>query len=479
MTNGIALGLAALAGVWLGWPALLLILAVLCTISMIERRWQTQLVVACIIIGAIGAYRSPQPLEAVDMTTIKVSTSAVGQVVEFPQPSANGQRVVLDLNQVCLGNQCIPASGRMIVYVPSHDPPIARSATIRVDWYVDELTSLTPGYRDYVESQRAVGSARAWKVQELFSAPTTWQWMANTNQLMVERIQKYIPGDAGALATGVITGDDSALSNQAKADFLATGTSHITAVSGQNVGLIIGFLSMWYLPKSPRSRAIFHTLLICVVWSYGIFVGLEPSALRAAIFATLMILGRHVGRHPDPVTILALTLGAMALWNPWVVETVGFWLSAIASAAICLTLPTELSHNKRHAVWEIVRASLVASMATMPLILMTFGSWSPVSILANAVLNPIMDIAFPLCYLFAIIAVALPFLAPVAAILPTIVLNLALDTIHQLAPWAGSIRLDELTPFAALLLWLPVVVCIWLISSESNRWLRRLASPTK
>ncbi|MCA9832808.1 MAG: ComEC/Rec2 family competence protein [Thermomicrobiales bacterium] len=480
MTNGIALGLAALAGVWFGWPALLLVIATLSTIAIIERRWQTALVVACIIIAAIGAWRSPQAQLSIDVTSIKASTSATGRIAEFPRPSANGQRLVMELSEVCIEEQCIPATGRVIVYVPAQDPPVARGATIHVDWRFDDLTALTPGYRNYVESQRAIGSAISWKASVVSPALSQWQWMASANQAVVDRIQQYIPGDAGALATGIITGDDSALSDQAEADFLETGTSHVTAVSGQNVALIIGFLSMWYQPHSPRGRTSFHAILILVVWSYAIFVGLEPPALRAAIFATLMVLGRHVSRRPDPITILSLTLGAMALWNPWVVQTVGYWLSAIASMAICLTLPTELSHSLRGAAWQIARASVVASFATMPLILMTFGSWSPITVAANVLLNPIMDIAFPLCYLFAIVAVFLPFVAPFVAIIPTVVLNLALDTVHQLTllPLAGSIRMDELTPLAAFILWIPIALWIWLISGESDRWLRRLPNPT-
>src|SRR5699024_5251017 len=111
----------------------------------------------------------------------------------------------------------------------------------------------------------------------------------------------------------IVTGDDSGLSPEAEANFLATGTSHITAVSGQNVTLIIGFLSFWFRPKTLRFRILFHLALVCAVWSFTLFVGMESPALRAAIVATFSIAGSHVGRRPDPVTLLSLTLGAIAL----------------------------------------------------------------------------------------------------------------------------------------------------------------------
>ncbi|MCV5427306.1 ComEC/Rec2 family competence protein, partial [Escherichia coli] len=70
--------------------------------------------------------------------------------------------------------------------------------------------------------------------------------------------------------------------------------------------------------------------MIVLVWSYAVMVGLEAPALRAAIVATLTILGAWSGRRPDPLTLLALALGGMALVEPSMVRGAGFWLSAAA-----------------------------------------------------------------------------------------------------------------------------------------------------
>ncbi|MCO5224541.1 MAG: ComEC family competence protein [Thermomicrobiales bacterium] len=475
MTNGIAIGLSALAGVWLGWIALPIVLGTLLLLQALEQRYVPSLLLTCLVVAALGSLRSPQVQVSGPDPLMTASTGAIGEVVSFPRPSSSGQRLVFDISEICIGQQCIPAKGRMVVYVPEMTPPLGRGAVIRVDWRFQHVSTLSPGYRDYVIGQNAIGSARATSVTYVTSARRIPSWIAVAQHRTVATIHRFIPSDAGALATGIVTGDDSALSDGTREDFRATGTTHITAVSGQNVSLILGFLSLWYTPITPRGRLAFHALLIVVVWSYAVFVGLEPPALRAAIFATLMVTGRHVGRRPDPMTILCLTLGVMALIDPWVVRSVGYWLSAIASLALCLAMPTILSQQNTTRFWEIVRAPIIASLATMPLIMMAFGSWSPISILANILISPIMSLAFPLCYAFTLIALLLPTLAPIAAIVPTIVLNTAIDIVHQIAPWALQIRVDQLTPTAALVLWTPIALGIWLLSDECHRWLRRIA----
>ena len=87
--------------------------------------------------------------------------------------------------------------------------------------------------------------------------------------------------------------------------------------------------------------------MILAVWMYAVMVGLEPPALHAAVVASLTMAGSWFGRRPDPLTILALTLGGMAFIYPRMVESVGFWLSAAASWASCSSMITEQSPGIR------------------------------------------------------------------------------------------------------------------------------------
>lgn len=474
MTNGIVIGLSALAGVWLGWYAIPICLSILGIIKIIEHDRNLGTILVCLVFVTLGALRSESPPTVTTTTDLEISTGSIGKVVSFPIPSGEGHRALVEVAEICIRDQCIDAETHVLVYFRTQSPALSRGQTLRIDWRIQTLQELPTGYRGFVSSLGAEGSARASSVEVLELGNPFFQVMATSNQRVASNMAELLPGDTGALGTGIVTGDDSGLSAETEANFRATGTSHITAVSGQNVTLIIGFLSFWFRPKTPHMRILVHGILIASVWSFTFFVGMESPAMRAAIVATLTILGNHVGRRPDPVTLLCLTLGAIALWQPLSVHSVGFWLSAAASMALCLALPRTLRGSTGQVAVQLIRAPMIASVATMPIALMSFGVWSPVGILANMLIAPVMTIAFPTSYAFAVIAAIAPGFAQHISWIPAIPLDFALVVVNRIAPVAMQLRIDTFSPALLLLIWTPIALGVWLMSEESNRWIRRV-----
>lgn len=473
MINGIAIGLSALAGVWLEWYAIPICLAILIAVQLLERRLKVSLVLLCMLAVVIGVGRSQEAPTNTVTQELAVSTGAVGTISSFPIPSGDGHRAVFSVAEICVADQCIEAETQVLLYFGSLNPPPHRGQTLEVNWRVDTLEDLPTGYRGFVSSQGTEASARATSVRILSSGNPVFQMLASANQRVASTMEALLPGDTGALGTGIVTGDDSGLSSETEANFRATGTTHITAVSGQNVTLIIGFLSFWFRPKTPRLRLLFHLVLFAAVWSFTLFVGMESPALRAAIVATLSIAGSHVGRRPDPVTLLSLTIGSIALIQPLSVHAVGFWLSASASMALCLALPKTRPDTTKRFLMDLAGAPIFASIATMPISLASFGVWSPIGILTNMLISPIMTLAFPITYLFALVASISPDIAEGFSWIPAIPLEIALVIVNRMAPVAMQWRIESFSPALLILTWLPIAVGIWLVSNESQRWIRR------
>lgn len=473
MINGIAIGLSALAGVWLGWYAIPICLSVLIAIQLLERRRQVVMILLCIVAVVIGSFRSQEAPTLTMTEELAVSTGAVGTVSTFPIPSGDGHRAVFSVAAICVADQCIEAETQVLLYFGNLDPPPSRGQTLHISWRLDTLQDLPTGYRGFVSSQGAEASARATSVQILAPGNPIFRLLASANQRVASTMEELLPGDTGALGTGIVTGDDSGLSAETEANFRATGTTHITAVSGQNVTLIIGFLSFWFRPKTPHFRLLFHFALFTAVWSFTLFVGMESPALRAAIVATLSIAGSHVGRRPDPVTLLSLTLGIIALFQPLSVHAVGFWLSASASMALCLALPKTRPGSTKRFIMDLAGAPMFASIATMPISLVSFGVWSPIGILTNMLISPVMTAAFPITYLFALFAAVVPGIAESFSWIPAIPLEIALVIVNRMAPVAMQWRIESFSPALLILTWLPIAVGIWLVSNESQRWIRR------
>lgn len=210
--------------------------------------------------------------------------------------------------------------------------------------------------------------------------------------------------------------------------------------------------------------------MILAVWMYAAMVGLEPPALRAAIVASVTMLGIWFGRRPDPLTILALTLGGMAFLYPRMVDNTGFWLSAAASWALCSTMATEQDSGIKAGIINAVKGVIAASIATLPVIMWTFGEWSPISPLANLLVGPVMTVVFPVTYALAFLGLAAPAVVPWFAWMPGIGLDLALAIVERLAQLMPLIKLPVHGDAMAIVIALPCFAALALMSRDGARW---------
>lgn len=459
----------------MGWYALPVVLCAIGVVQLIRKRIVPGIIVVAIVFTAFGAMRSPESHSIPVSPELAMSSGAIGEIEGFPKPAISAERAILRLQEVCVGESCVEHRGCVVAYIPLSDRPLSRGDVVRLDWRLDTLSSLGSGYRNFVEGFGCSGSARATRVSVIERGPAPFQWLASARHGIEERLAAELPGDVGALATGIVTGDDSELSDEAREAFRLTGTAHVTAVSGQNVSLILAFMMMWWTPRARKLRIAFSVLIILVVWIYAALVGLEPPATRAAIMATLLVIGNHTGRRPDPLTLLALTLGGMALWTPDVVRGVGFWLSALATFGLVMVMPLTRPSMSKHALLRLALGPMVASLATLPLIIATFQSWSPITILANMLLSPVITLAFPLSYGFAALTWLVPGIASVLAFVPGIVLDTALSIVTWLAPISGNLRFGEIDFPTMLVMMVLILAWIALASPESERWIRRIS----
>ncbi len=284
------------------------------------------------------------------------------------------------------------------------------------------------------------------------------------------RFLSVLPGDVGALASGIVTGDDSALSDPARNSFLVTGTTHITAVSGSNISMLLVLWNLLVRPGRYRRMLVLQVGIITTIWAYAVLVGLEPPAVRAALVASLGLLAARSGRQPDLMTLLVLASAALAFWDPDATRTLSFWLSFIASAAIAGQLRLEPGGEGWMAgARAITGAVLAAYIGTLPIVLAVFGTWSLSAVIADVVLAPLMTLAFPLCFALALILLALPAIGGAIAWIPGLVLELALAAVEAL-PAAPPLQLATVGWIGILPVGLACAAIAALWSQDGRRW---------
>lgn len=465
-------GASVLAGVWLGPWAIPATIAVTIVLQLFHRRLRYRSLVVATIAVTIGVVRGAAAPVIDVPADLHLAEGASGLIAGIPKASPGGVRAEFQLDQVhYAGGRDVPTSFTVLLWLPD-STEIASGDRISVVWTVTPIERVSPGFARYVTSRGAVASAYAWEVTVESRGSPFFGFLGEAQEGLTNDLRAVVPGDAGALAAGIVTGNDAAMGDEARAAFLRTGTTHITAVSGSNVVMLVALWNMVFRTNRTRRALVVQLLIVISIWLYAVLVGLEPSAVRAAIVATLGIFASRFGRKADPLTILMLTIGGMALWNPEYTRMVGFWLSVIASFAFVSRLPSTGAATLRSGVIGAAQGVLLAQVATMPLVLVTFGTWSITSILANVLIQPVISVAFPLTFGLALIVLGAPPLAPVIAWIPALLLELVIVVVRSLAPLVEPIQVERESVIALIGVGVPCGLIVIGASDDAGRWAR-------
>ena len=435
--------------------------------------WRAVVAVAAVAAGIGAARVSLDPAPPLPQAVVE-STEAVVTVRSVPQSGPSGPRAVAHVDRIKLEDgRWQAADGDVLVLfrgiAPEH---LGKGNRLRVRWTVS--ASDGSGFGRFVRSSGASGWASVYWTQVIERGNSVTTPITELRELVTRRIAEAVPGDGGALIAGFVTGDDSALSDRARGGFERTGMSHITAVSGSNVAVL---LTIWFfVMRTGRLKRSLPVLLgvTLVIWIYVLLVGLGPGAVRAGLMATIMLPASRLGRRPDTLTALLTASAVMLLVQPDFAVNVGFWLSLAASGAIVVVV----THGAAVGLARLRRmllALVAAQVATLPIIVWTFGEWSPSSLLANLVIGPLVSIVFPVAFLLASVLTVAPWVAPLVAWLPGIAAAVILAVVDWIASDAVMLRLGVASSRAIVLLATMAAAVIAVMSGETHRWLSRVA----
>lgn len=215
-------------------------------------------------------------------------------------------------------------------------------------------------------------------------------------------VQRLLPGQEAALLSGILLGNDNDLSKELADDFQATGMTHIIAISGFNVAILVGVLLMATRPFLNPARSAF--VAMAGVALYTLLVGADASVVRAAIMAGVYLLSsRLLGRPTFPYASLCSAGMVMTLVSPQILWSVGFQLSFAATLGLMLYtdrlagwvrrrlegfLEREAARRVVQASSESVLATAAAQITTLPLIIYHFETLSLASLPANLLILP-------------------------------------------------------------------------------------------
>jgi competence protein ComEC len=213
----------------------------------------------------------------------------------------------------------------------------------------------------------------------------------------VEKFRKYIPNsDAQAVASTLILGYRTDLSQDILQAYSKTGTMHILSVSGMHVAIVVILLEflLGFMNRKRWTKLLKAILMIVFVWFYSIITGLAPSVERAALMITLFIIGKILLHRGNTFNIISISAFIILFFDPFALMDIGFQLSYIAVSGLVYLQPKIqklfVAENKLvEIIWSCISVSIAAQLATSAISLYYFHQ-------------------FPLCFIISNVFIILP-----------------------------------------------------------------------
>ncbi|MCD6096998.1 ComEC/Rec2 family competence protein [bacterium] len=220
--------------------------------------------------------------------------------------------------------------------------------------------------------------------------------------------------------------------------FSYTGTSHLMAISGLHISLIIYLLA--YILNNiflvSRRKLIFFILPLGTIFVF--LAGAPASAIRAFLMGLALVLGDCLGRKVDSFKLLIFTAFLMLLFNPLLLSAdIGFQLSFLAMLGIIIFkdffhfIFQKIPNTKLH-LKDVLSITLSAQVFTLPLSLYYFGIFPILSPIVNLLVVPILPFAIGFGLFFVLMSF-IPFLSGILTWLVWIPLTYILFIIRWFA----------------------------------------------
>ncbi|MEV6346614.1 ComEC/Rec2 family competence protein [Actinoplanes sp. NPDC051851] len=282
---------------------------------------------------------------------------------------------------------------------PEDGPSIGLSARVLVLGSDAAWRGLLPGQRltaSATLSAPRTGDLRAAvlsirKAPQLIGEPSWAQRAAGALRAGLQRACEPLPDDAGGLLPGLVVGDTSRLDPALAADFRATGMTHLNAVSGSNVAIVLGVV-LFAIRRTGAGPVLCAILCGVALAGFVILARPSPSVIRAAAMGAIGLLGLASGRPRAAVPALAAASAVLLLADPELAADAGFALSVLATAGLLLLAPVWRDGLRRRG-WpagaaEALAVPAAAQVACGPVIAGISGTVSLIAVPANLVVVP-------------------------------------------------------------------------------------------
>jgi competence protein ComEC len=357
----------------------------------------------------------------------KISFS--GQIVSNPVLKSSSQEFKLKLNS--------PFSGNVLVKTARY-PEFGYGDEMEIKGIINSPYS--ESYGRYLTKERISGVSTFAEAEKLSSGHGSKikSFLFEVKNGITGSFQRVLPPKESALLSGLTLGERGEFSEEFREAMSKSGTTHLVALSGYNITIIVWAVMGLFLWFVKRQLAFIFTIL--VILGFVLMTGAEASVVRAAIMGILVMLAHEVGRFYDFRNAVILAGLVMVFHNPKVLAyDVGFQLSFLALLGIIYLRPAimKFMRFKEEPGFLSSRDHFLttasAQLMVAPLLIVNFGNFSPISLLANVVVLEFIPVTMGLGFIMAALSLISYHLSLILGLLAQILLKFEIFAIEIFA----------------------------------------------
>ena len=354
----------------------------------------------CIMLRMLSAYSDIDKVDLYDGSYV----NGTFVVTEDSETDGSVTRVTLKAEKC----DCLPCGMLISAVSYSGDAFLAGDIT--------ETSVKISKFKDYNKSfwygEDVFASGALAKETKIVGTNPFYGFLGSVRRYINRTVFNYLGGDNAAALIAVLTGNKTFLSDMLKENIKKAGVSHLVAVSGLHLSILLGGIFKLYSNFFKNKYIKFAISALSVFFIAGV-CGFTKSIVRAGIMFVFAAAAPLFERGNDSLNTLGTAVTAVILFSPFAVLSTAFELSVAATFAIIYLVPfytnvlcgflcPDIGMFK--SIISALLNTILASLATMPVCIMRFGYISTVSLITNILLNYAVTGAL----LFTAAAVILP-----------------------------------------------------------------------
>ncbi|MFA6365124.1 MAG: ComEC/Rec2 family competence protein [Candidatus Paceibacterota bacterium] len=379
-----------------------------------------------------------------------------GVVEEDPVIKESGQEIVVGIT--------LPYHARILVRLPAY-PRFAYGDVIHGKGKIQKPS--TSSYAHYLEKERIRGTMSFASVEKVGqgSGSSLRASLFEIKHSIMNVFASVLPPEEATFLSGLTIGARGSFSQELKDNMQKSGTTHLVALSGYNITILVSVAMGFLLFLFSRRIAFIVTVILIVL--FVMMTGAEASVVRAAIVGFLALLASEIGRVYDIRNAVLCAALIMVLLNPKVLAfDIGFQLSFLALLGIVYLRPAlqnllNITESTTIFSWkENMLTTLAAQLAVTPILIANFGFVSLISLFANIVVLELIPITMGLGFLIVGVSLISHILAQGLGFLVSVFLRIELLLISFFAHIAIPISFKAGVVFT-ILWYVGLGILIW------------------